>query len=74
MTWPVGALETRMNMAAPAKAFHIIFIYLFSGKAVSTQITVMVKIGVRGVCSYFSPEPEDLEQKKKNKTVSETKI
>lgn len=65
MTWPVGALETRMNMAAPSKAFHIIFIYLFAGKAVSTQITVMVKIGVRGVCSYFSLEPEDLEQKKK---------
>lgn len=59
----MGALETRMNMAAPSKAFHIIFIYLFAGKAVSTQIIVMVKTGVRGVCSYFSLEPEDLEQK-----------
>lgn len=50
-------------MAAPSKAFHIIYIYLFAGKAVSTQITVMVKTGVRGVYSYFSLEPEDLEQK-----------
>lgn len=63
MTWPVGALETRMNMAAPSEAFHIIFIYLFAGKAVSTQITVMVKTGVRGVCSFLLPVPEDLSKK-----------
>lgn len=59
MTWPVGALETRMNMAVPSEAFHIIFIYLFAGKAVSAQITVMVKTGVRGGCSFLLLVPED---------------
>lgn len=63
MTWPVGALETRMNMAAPSEAFHIIFIYLFAGKAASTQITVMVKTSVRGVCSFLLLVPEDESKK-----------
>lgn len=54
-------------MAAPSKAFHIIFIYLFAGKAVSTQITVMVKNGVRGVCSLLLPVPEGQNNNNNNK-------